>query len=82
MEDKFVLIEQDGEGQITDVKGPYTYKEALTILEDGHKSLGGKLHVPDGNHGWAFEWHYEDYNGTHWSINPTEREFEYPEDLD
>ena len=79
---KFVLIEQDNVGQITDVKGVYTYKEALEILENGYKKLGGELYVPEGNHDWAFEWHYGDYNGTYWSITPIDDKFEYPKYLD
>jgi hypothetical protein len=65
-----------------DVKGPYNYKDALELLESGHNSLGGKLYVPEGNHDWAIEWHYEDYNGTYWEIYPIDDKFEYPEHLE
>jgi len=61
-----ILIKKDNIEQILDVKGVYTYKEALEILENGHDKLGGKLYVPDGNHDWAIEWHYGDYNETYY----------------
>jgi hypothetical protein len=80
--DKFVLIEKDNVEQILDVKGVYTYKEALDILEKGHKELGGELYVPEGNHEWALEWHYGDYNGTYWVIIPIDTKFKYPEYLE
>lgn len=82
MENKFILIEQDNRDQITDTKGPYTYKEALDILENGHKELGGDLFVPGGNHAWAYEWHYNDSNGTFWSIFPIDDKFEYPDNIE
>jgi len=78
---KFVLIEQDNDNQILDIKGIYTYKEAFEILENGHKNLGGELYVPDGNHDWAIEWHYNDYNGTYWQIYPIDNEFKYQTEL-
>ena len=79
---KCVLIQQDNAEQILDVKGLYSYKEALEILEKGHKKLGGDLYVPEGNHNWAIEWHYNDYNGTYWSITPIDNKFDYPEYLE
>ena len=82
MMNKFILIEKDNIEQILEVKGVYTYKEALEILENGHKKLGGKLYVPEGNHDWAIEWHYGDYNGTYWSIIPIDSDFKYPEYLE
>jgi hypothetical protein len=42
----------------------------------------GELFVPDGNHDWAIEWHYNDYNGTYWQITPIDSNFEYPEYLE
>lgn len=80
--EKFILIKQDNAEQILDVKGTYTYKEAFEILENGQKELGGELYIPEGNRDWAFEWHYEDYNGTYWLIFPIDSKFEYPEYLD
>lgn len=82
MEDKFVLIQQDNIGQILEIKGVYSYEKAIEILENGHKKLGGELYVPKGNHDWALEWHYKDYNGTYWSIIPIDNEFKYPEYLE
>lgn len=78
---KVVLIQQDNLEQILDVKGVYTYQEAVEILGIGHKKLGGELYVPEGNHDWAKEWHYEDHNGTYWSIIPIDSDFKYPEYL-
>ena len=57
-------------------------EKAIEILENGHKKLGGELYVPKGNHDWALEWHYKDYNGTYWSIIPIDNEFKYPEYLE
>lgn len=79
---KFVLIQHDNADQILDVKGPYSYKESLEILENGHKNLGGELYVPEGYLDWALEWHFNDYNGTFWSINPIDSDFKYPEYLE
>ena len=79
--EKFVLIERDNADQVLSVKGTYTYKEAIDILEKGYESLGGKFYVPEGNHDWAFEWHYEDGNGTYWEICPIDDKFKYPEYL-
>lgn len=77
-----VLIERDNVDQVLEVKGPYSYKDAFEILENGHKNLGGELYVPEGNHDWAIEWHYGDYNGTFWEICPIDAEFVYPEFLE
>jgi hypothetical protein len=82
MENKFILVEQDGNNQITNTKGPYTYMEAYAILENGQKELGGDLYVPGGNHEWAFEWHYNDSCGTYWSILPIDGNFVYPENIE
>lgn len=79
---KFVLIEKDNSEQILSIRGPYGYKESFDILENGYKNLGGELYVPDGNHYWAYEWHYNDYNGTYWSITPIDDKFNYPEYLE
>ena len=79
---RVVLIEQDNVGQILGVKGPYIYEEAVEILENGHKKLGGDLYVPEGNQDWAIEWHYNDYNGTYWIITPIDNKIEYPQYLD
>lgn len=79
---RVVLIEKDNVNQILDVKGPYSYKDAFEILENGHKKLGGELYVPKGNCDWAIEWHYNDYNGTYWGICPIDNDFKYPEFLD
>lgn len=79
---QFVLVERDKYEQIISIKGVYTYKEALNILENGHKKLGGKLYVPEGNADWAIEWHYEDYNETYWGLLPINNDFKYPKYLE
>lgn len=80
--EKFILIQRDNAEQVLEVKGIYTYKEAFEILENGNKELGGKLYVPEGCHDWAFEWHYNDYNGTYWSMFPIDNKFKYPDSLE
>jgi len=79
---KVVLIQRDNADQVLDVKGPYKYEYGLEILENGQKKFGGKLFTPEGNHDWAIQWHYDDYNGTYWEIYPIDDKFKYPKHLD
>ena len=77
-----VLIKQDNIRQILEIKGPYNYPKAFAILEKAEETLGGDLYAPSHNHSWAMEWHYNDNNGTYWSIYPIDNKFIYEEYID